>query len=193
MKHRENLIRPEMIDERGARVQRGHHQVEQVRRMLTIGRCNRELHLTFTSPHAEFLSVTSPDRLAPSLNLVTRLELRQQIGGEDARTAGSSSRRPPSVYLIDLAAEEPAAVGALLAEDLGPLDEARVVDQQRAALAAGDVLGLVEAERRERRRASRAAGLCSVRTARARCLRRPRRPCRAAMSMIASISQATPA
>jgi len=40
------------------------------------------------------------------------------------------------------AAEEPGAVGAFLADDLGSLEIAFVVDQQSAALAAGDVLRL---------------------------------------------------
>ncbi len=48
--------------------------------------------------------------------------------------------------LVDLAAEELAAVGALLLDDLGPLDPVRAVDEQRAALAAHHVLRLVEAE-----------------------------------------------
>ena len=63
-------------------------------------------------------------------------------------TSGSSIHVDPSVF-VHLPAEEPAAVGAFLADDLGPLDEARVVDQERAALAAGEVLGLVEALRGE--------------------------------------------
>ena len=46
--------------------------------------------------------------------------------------------------LVDLAAEELAAVGALLPDDLGALDESRIVDEQRAALAGDDVLRLVE-------------------------------------------------
>ena len=51
--------------------------------------------------------------------------------------------------LVDLAAEEPRAIGALLLHDLGALDERRVVDQQRTAFAAREVLRLVEAEGRE--------------------------------------------
>ncbi len=53
------------------------------------------------------------------------------------------------VYLSTWPRKNCAAVRALLADDLGALDEARVVDEQRAAFAADDVLGLVEAERAE--------------------------------------------
>src|SRR5207248_1724864 len=52
--------------------------------------------------------------------------------------------------LVHKPAKELAAVGALLADDLGALDQRGVVDQERAPLAAGDVLGLVEAESRQR-------------------------------------------
>ena len=46
--------------------------------------------------------------------------------------------------LVDLTAQEHAAVGALFADDLGVLDLRRILDQQRAAFAHAVVLGLVE-------------------------------------------------
>lgn len=47
--------------------------------------------------------------------------------------------------LVDHSAEELAPVGSLLPDDLGPLEVGRVVDHERAALAALDVLGSVKA------------------------------------------------
>ena len=60
--------------------------------------------------------------------------------------------------LVDLAAEELRSVGALLPDDLRALDEARVVDEQRAAFAGDDVLRLVKAEAPPGGRCRRAAG-----------------------------------
>ena len=76
--------------------------------------------------------------------VVRLLHLRPKEGRDQlARKVGRADVHPR--VLVDLAAEELAAVGALFADDLGALDEPRVVDQQRAALARDDVLRLVEA------------------------------------------------
>ncbi len=85
-----------------------------------------------------------PDRLAGGFESRSRLQLRQQEGRQDIGRQVAGADVHPGV-LVHLAAEEAAAVGAFLADDLGALDVAWVVDQQRAALAAGEVLGLVEA------------------------------------------------
>src|SRR5439155_20803579 len=54
------------------------------------------------------------------------------------------------VVLRDLAALELDAVGALFPDDLGALEQVLAIDDQGAALAGDDVLGLVEAEGRHR-------------------------------------------
>ena len=46
-------------------------------------------------------------------------------------------------------AEEATSIGAFLADDLGAFNHRWVVNQQRAALAAGEIFGLVEALRRQ--------------------------------------------
>src|SRR5206468_9081665 len=46
--------------------------------------------------------------------------------------------------LVDLPAEEAAAVGTFFADDLGALDVCRIVDQQRAPFAAGEIFGFVK-------------------------------------------------
>ena len=113
-------------------------------------------------PVGELGVVALPDRAARVAWIASRAsscaeqERREDVGRQIARADVD-----PGV-LVDLAAEEPAAVGALLADDLGALDELRVVDEQRAALAAGEVLGLVEALRRQRaERAERPAAVAA--------------------------------
>ena len=51
--------------------------------------------------------------------------------------------------LVDFAAQEAAAVGAFFTHDFGALDEAFVIDHQRAAFAAQQVLGFVKTEAAE--------------------------------------------
>jgi hypothetical protein len=48
---------------------------------------------------------------------------------------------------VYLTAEEAAPIGTFLAQDLGTLDQTRIVDNECAAFAATEVLGLVEALR----------------------------------------------
>ncbi len=45
---------------------------------------------------------------------------------------------------VHLSSKKPAAIRSLFTNDLGPFDQARVVDEQRAALAAGDVFGFMK-------------------------------------------------
>src|SRR5687768_8946042 len=71
------------------------------------------------------------------------IELRDQDGGEHVARQVARAEVDPGV-LVDLAAEEAGAVGALLADDLGALLERAVVHDERAALAARHVLGVVE-------------------------------------------------
>lgn len=76
-------------------------------------------------------------------DLVERIQLSGEERSEDLRRQVARADVDPRV-LVDLAAEEPTAVGALLTDDLGPLAQRRVVDQESPALAALDVLGGVE-------------------------------------------------
>src|SRR5262245_42097310 len=92
--------------------------------------------------------IVVPEAPPRGLDALARLQLRVEVGGEDVGGYVAGPDVHPGV-LVDQSPKEPAAVRALLADDLRPLGEARVVDEQRAALAAVDVLGLVEALRRE--------------------------------------------
>ena len=79
---------------------------------------------------------------------VPLLELAVQVGGQHV---GQPERRADVLprVLVDLAEQELAPVGALVVHDVGPVDVGLAVDDQRAALAADEVLGLVEAQRGE--------------------------------------------
>ena len=89
--------------------------------------------------------IAVPNRQPARGDGVGFFHLRPQKGGDEF--AGQIRRTDvhPGVF-VHLAAEELAAVGALLADDLGASCQRRIVDQQRAAFAGDDVLGLVEAE-----------------------------------------------
>ena len=72
------------------------------------------------------------------------LKLGEEERGQDIGHQVAGADIHPGVF-IHLAAEEAAAVGALFAEDFGPLDVALIVDEQGTAFAAGEILGFVEA------------------------------------------------
>ena len=96
----------------------------------------------------EGLVVAVPDREATLGDRVRGLELSPQERGDHLARAERGAELDPGVFL-HLAAGEAAPVGALLPDDLGPLPQPGVVDEQGSALPAGDVLGLMEAERAE--------------------------------------------
>ena len=73
------------------------------------------------------------------------LQLRQQIGGVEFAGKEGGADVHPSIF-IHLPPVEAAAIRALFADDFGALHHARIVEDDRAALAHGVVLGLVEAE-----------------------------------------------
>lgn len=71
------------------------------------------------------------------------LHLGPEEGGDEfAGEVGGADVHPG--VLVDLAAEELAAVGALLSDDLGAIRKSGVVDQQGAAFPGDDVLGFME-------------------------------------------------
>ena len=167
-------------------------QVVQVRVVAAIARDDRPPDRAGRLEVRERFVVPLPDVEPARRDGVGLLHLRPQERGDDLAGQVRRTEVDPGV-LVDLAPEELAAIRALLPDDLGALDEPRIVDQERTALAGDDVLRLVE---RERRHVPDAA----ERTVRGRSDRSPcaassmtSRSWRAAMSMIASMSQPTPA
>src|SRR6266513_2315899 len=70
-------------------------------------------------------------------------ECSQQVGRQIAR----ANINP--VIFVHLPTEKPTAIGSFFSEDLGALGKARVVYEQRATFAAGEIFGFVETERRQ--------------------------------------------
>jgi hypothetical protein len=139
----------EVPQHRLALLQVRQQQVVQVRGVLAAGGHDRQAHARLGRPFRQPGVVRVPHRVPPALDLGERLQLRGESGREHVRRQIAGSHVHPPV-LVDLPTEEPAPVGPLLAEDLGPLAQRVVVEHQRAALAALDVLGRVEALRGER-------------------------------------------
>jgi hypothetical protein len=85
--------------------------------------------------------VVLPVVQAAAQDVVALLQLRIQEGRDQPAGEAGRADIDPGV-LVHLTAQEGAAAGDLLADDLGPLDPRAIVDQQRATLAGDDVLGL---------------------------------------------------
>src|SRR5947208_453044 len=77
-------------------------------------------------------------------DLVHRLDLGVEEGARDLAGDVRRADVDPGVF-VHLAPEELRPVRPLVAEDLRPVDQRGVVDAERAALAAGEVLRIVEA------------------------------------------------
>src|SRR5436190_1665351 len=72
-------------------------------------------------------------------------KLRTEKGRQQVRRQIARADIDPGV-LVDFAAEKPASVRSLFPKDLGPLIEVGIVDQQRAAFAATEILGFMETQ-----------------------------------------------
>ena len=72
-------------------------------------------------------------------------KLRTEKGRQQVRRQIARPNIDPGV-LVDLAAKKLAAIRSLFPKDLGSLIEVRIVDQQRAAFSAREILGLMETE-----------------------------------------------
>jgi len=123
-------------------------QVEHVPGLLAMRRDHRQADAARCRPVAQAGLVGVPDLAPPGLDALRGFKLGTQERGQQLRREVAGADVHPGV-LVDLPAEEAAAIRTLLADDLGPLHVPRVVDQQRAALPADDVLGLVKALRRQ--------------------------------------------
>ena len=155
-------------------------EVEDVVVRPPLRQLGRQAHAPLRRPVPEALAVAPHDLRPQRLDPRELVELGVEDRGEHVREHVARALRHPGV-LVHLPAEEGGAVRALLARDLGPARDLGVGQHQRAALAAGDVLGLVEAEaagvaeraerasrarwrpapgRRPRPRAGRAGGRC---------------------------------
>src|SRR6266446_10827304 len=92
--------------------------------------------------------VAVPVRKPPCGDALRMLELSPKEGGRDfARQKGGADILPG--ILVDLAAKEPAAIGAFLTHDLGTIHQFGIIHQEAAAFARTDILGFMKAETTE--------------------------------------------
>src|SRR6266480_4730282 len=112
--------------------------------LFAFGWDNRQPDVVCFGPGSQLPRVGFPDLSSLRLNLIPVFELcpeesRQQVRGQITR---------PDVYprvLVHLAAEKSASIGSLFPKNFGALVKLRVINQQRAAFSAREILGLVEA------------------------------------------------
>src|SRR5690349_1060855 len=112
--------------------------------MITVGWHRRPTDAVRGAPWCETTIVFGPDCTTVRLDRVELLELRSEERCEDLRGKIAGPHVHPPVP-VDLTTKELAAVRALLSDDLGSSKVPGVVEEQRATLAALDVLGLVKA------------------------------------------------
>lgn len=124
----------ESIHQLLALLRRGGHEVEDVAVVLDGGRRGTGM---------ERLLVPPPQLPALPKDMVELLHLGPQEGGAELADEAGGADVDPGV-VRHLVAEEAGPIGAVFPDDLGALDIFRGVDEQGAALAALDVLGLVE-------------------------------------------------
>src|SRR6516225_4294918 len=112
--------------------------------LFALGWDNWNPNAVCFGPRSQLARVGFPDFSSPRLNLIAVFELRAEKCGQQVR--GEIAR--PDVYpgvLVHLAAEESASIGSLFPKNFGALVKLGIIDQQRAAFSAGEILGLVEA------------------------------------------------
>src|SRR5438876_8050606 len=112
-------------------------------RLFTVRRHTRKLHSGMGGPVIKVIVVILPNPLTPGLNQFTRFQLSVKEGCENLRRQITRADVDPCV-LVRFAAKETAAIGSFFPNDFGAFDMLRIVNQQRAAFAAGKILGLVE-------------------------------------------------
>ncbi len=113
--------------------------------MRAVRRNNRQAYALVLGPVAQFSGIGLPQNFAALLDLFMLFKLSAEQGSEDVGGQITRSNVHPGV-LVHLPPEKAAAIGPLLAQDLGLLNVGRIIDQQRPAFTATDVFRLVEAE-----------------------------------------------
>src|SRR6266436_1557506 len=143
----ENLTLFQMRDEPTPLFERRQQQVKHVVGLIAVRRDDRRANAVEPRPLTQFAIIAFPNSLSGLLDLFACLELSKKECGKHVGRKIARSHINPGVF-VHLAPQKAGAIGAFLPYDLGALDIATVVDEQRAAFATGKVLRLVEALRR---------------------------------------------
>src|ERR1700751_1123758 len=144
MKNSENPKSCEMRDQRLPDLRGGHDHIKHVVTLFAFGWNDREPDAVCVSPGSQLARVRLPNFSPSRLNFFAVFELcakecRQQIGGQIARA---------DIYprvLVNFAPEKSASIGSLFPQNFGALIKLRIIDKQRAAFSAREILGLMEA------------------------------------------------
>ena len=144
VKHRMDRLPPKMRNERIAIAQRRKKNVEHVVRLFAMKGDERQSHAVFLRPFAKTVAVPVPSLPAFLGNSLPVLKLGAEKRRENIRWWIAGTEVDPGVLVND-ASQEPAAIGALVANDLRPFHQFRIVDEKGTALSAGKVLGFVKA------------------------------------------------
>ena len=108
-----------------------------------MGRHDGAANSTFLRPVAQVLVIILPNALPLRLDGLPCFQLGVEKGRQHVAHHITRADVHPGIF-VHLSAKKPAAIGPFLANDLGALNQTRVVDEQRAAFAAGDVLGFMK-------------------------------------------------
>ncbi len=148
MKNRVDPFIPKILDKFLSNLQGWEKQVIHMVRMFAMSRNHRLADIILFSPTPEIFIIVFPNFPASRLDTLPILELRQEKTSQHVRRKVTRSNLHPAVF-IHQAAEKFAAIRPLFPDDLRVFDQVRIIDKQRTALSAGDVLGFVETLRRE--------------------------------------------
>jgi len=144
MKNSQDSETCEMRDQCLSYRKRGHDHIKHVVTLFAFGWDNREPHAVCFGPGSQFAREGLPDFSSPRLNLIAVFELCAEECGQQVRGQIARPDIHPGV-LVHLAAEKSASIGSFFAKNFGTLTKLLIIDQQRAAFSAREILGLVEA------------------------------------------------
>src|SRR5271170_2898325 len=145
VKHAQYSILLQVLNQSLAALERGEYQIKHVISLLALGGNHGQANVVIFLGHAlQMPPVVFPESTPLALDFLSALQLRQQERGQQVGRQITGPDIHPSV-LIDLTAEELAAVGALFADDHGAFDHLRIVHHHGSSLTANDVLSLVKA------------------------------------------------
>src|SRR3546814_679591 len=134
MEHGADAHLPQRRDELRTYLDRREQQVIHMRIVAAFRRHYRSLEQALGLKWCSPFVVTVPDGKAPCGDLAGLLQLGGEERGNDLAWEIGRTHVHPGV-LVHLSAKELAAVGALLANDLGALRHGWIVDQQRTTFA----------------------------------------------------------